>query len=61
MAKTIVITLRIEEDTYNTCKAIAEKEEIPASYVIRRALKRGLNTESKHHIKNTAPTIPEWE
>lgn len=42
MANSTVVTLRVNTDLYNVIKAVAEKEDIPASFVIRRAIKRGL-------------------
>jgi predicted transcriptional regulator len=62
MTQTTVITLRVSTELQEQIKAIAQKEEIPASYIIRRLLKAGLVAEGKHHagqVKTT--TIPEWE
>jgi hypothetical protein len=45
-------------------QGMAQKEEIPASYIIRRLIKAGLNAEGKHlpaQVKTTAPTMPDWE
>ena len=64
MAQTTVITLRVGADLQETIRAMAQKEEIPASYIIRRLIKAGLSAEGKHHagqIKTTAPTMPDWE
>jgi len=41
--KSSVITLRLDTETYNVLQDIAKREEIPVSYVLRRALKKGLN------------------
>jgi predicted transcriptional regulator len=62
MTKTTVITLRVSTELQNTIQAMAQKEEIPASYIIRRLIKAGLNAEGKHlagQVKTTQ--IPEWE
>jgi hypothetical protein len=41
---------------------MAQKEEIPASYIIRRLIKAGLNAEGKHLPSQVKATqIPEWE
>ena len=64
MAQTTVITLRVSTDLQETIKAMAQKEEIPASYIIRRLIKAGLHAVGKHtqgNIKTTAPTMPDWE
>lgn len=42
MSKSTPITLRLDTKLYDAVKAIAAKEDIPASYVIRRLLRRGL-------------------
>jgi predicted DNA binding CopG/RHH family protein len=60
--KTTVITLRITTDLLETLRSQANKEEIPMSYIIRRALKKHLNTEVKPVPKSTETTLPEdWE
>ena len=62
MTKNTVITLRIDEQLNNAIQSIVQKEEIPASYIIRRLIKAGLNAEGKHlagQVKTT--TIPDWE
>jgi hypothetical protein len=64
MTKTTVITLRVSTELQNAIQAMAQKEEIPASYIIRRLIKAGLHAEGKHlggQVKTTNPTIPEWE
>jgi antitoxin component of RelBE/YafQ-DinJ toxin-antitoxin module len=64
MTKNTVITLRIDEELNNIIQAIVQKEEIPASYIIRRLIKAGLHAEGKHlasQVKTTAPTMPDWE
>jgi hypothetical protein len=43
-------------------QAMAQKEEIPASYIIRRLIKAGLNAEGKHlpaQVKTTE--LPDLE
>ena len=59
--KTTIITLRLSQELHNLCKAQADKEEIPVSYVIRRAIKAGLKTETKPQVKSTEVEMPEWE
>jgi predicted DNA binding CopG/RHH family protein len=60
--KTTVITLRIATDLLETIRSQANKEELPMSYIIRRAIKAGLNAETKPVIKSTTTTLPEdWE
>lgn len=59
--KSTIITLRLSHELHDLCKAVADKEEIPVSYVIRRAIKKGLNTESKPVVKSTEVEMPEWE
>jgi hypothetical protein len=64
MTKNTVITLRIDEELNSIIQAIVQKEEIPASYIIRRLIKAGLHAEGKHlasQVKTTAPTMPDWE
>ena len=51
MANSTVVTLRISTDIYNVVREIAEKEDIPASFVIRRAIKKGLGI-----TQSTTPT-----
>ena len=43
MAKSTPITLRLDTDLYKALQSTAKAEEIPVSYVIRRALRKGLN------------------
>ena len=60
--KTTVITLRISTDLLETIRAQANKEELPMSYIIRRAIKAGLKLETKPVPKSTETTLPEdWE
>ena len=59
--KTTVITLRIATDLLETLRSQANKEEIPMSYIIRRALKKHLNAETKPVVKSTEVELPEWE
>jgi response regulator of citrate/malate metabolism len=62
MTKNTVVTLRIDEQLNNTIQSMAQKEEIPASYIIRRLIKAGLNAEGKHLPSQVKATqIPEWE
>ena len=64
MAKNTVITLRISEELQATIQAIASKEEIPASYIIRRLIKAGLHAEGRHLPNNTKKTdlnMQDWE
>jgi predicted transcriptional regulator len=60
--KSTIITLRLSHELHNLCKAQADKEEIPVSYVIRRAIRAGLKAETKPVPKSTETTLPEdWE
>ena len=60
--KTTVITLRLDTKLLETIRSQANKEEIPMSYVIRKAIRTGLNAESKPVVKSTETTLPEdWE
>jgi predicted transcriptional regulator len=59
--KSTVITLRLSHELHNSCKTVADKEEIPVSYVIRRAIKAGLKAETKPQVKSTEVEMPEWE
>lgn len=43
MVKSIPITLRLDTEIYTAIKRIATQEQIPASYVIRRLLRKGLD------------------
>ena len=42
MANSTIITLRIKTEIYDVIKSITHKDDIPISFVIRRAIKRGL-------------------
>lgn len=42
MTKNLVVTLRLPTDTYAEIQRISKSEDIPMSFVIRRALKKGL-------------------
>jgi predicted transcriptional regulator len=59
--KSTVITLRLSQDLHGLCKAQADKEEIPVSYVIRRAIRAGLKAETKPVPKSTEVEMPDWE
>lgn len=64
MAQTTVITLRVGSDLQEVIKAMSQKEEIPASYIIRRLIKAGLHAEGKHLPSNTKKTelnMQDWE
>jgi predicted transcriptional regulator len=63
MAKTTVITLRVDTELQQILQAMAQKEEIPASYVIRRLIKAGLKAEGKMPavVKTTTLTTEDWE
>lgn len=62
MTHSTVITLRIDEQLNGAIQAIVQKEEIPASYVLRRLLKAGLNAEGKHLASQVKTTqLPDWE
>jgi hypothetical protein len=62
MAQTTVITLRVSTELQSTIQGMAQKEEIPASYILRRLIKAGLNAEGKHLASQVKATqIPDWE
>lgn len=42
MTKNLVVTLRLPTDLYAEIQRISKSEDIPMSFVIRRALKKGL-------------------
>ena len=41
--KSKVLSLRLEQDLLESLQAIADREGIPLSYIIRRALRKALN------------------
>lgn len=41
--KSKVLSLRLEQDLLENLQAIADREGIPLSYIIRRALRKALN------------------
>ena len=63
MATTTVITLRINTDLQEVIRTIAQNEEIPASYVIRRLIKAGLKAEGKlpATVKKTELSVEDWQ
>jgi predicted transcriptional regulator len=58
--KTEVITLRLDKEMMEALQAIAKAEEIPVSYVVRRALKKGVSY-SVLPKKDGDLTLPDWE
>jgi predicted transcriptional regulator len=58
--KTAVLTLRLDTDLMDLCKAIAKKEEIPVSIVIRRAIRKGLNTTGLTS-RTDGDQLPDWD
>jgi predicted transcriptional regulator len=58
--KTAVLTLRLDTDLMDLCKAIAKREEIPVSIVIRRAIRKGLNTTGLLP-KTDGDQLPDWD
>jgi predicted transcriptional regulator len=58
--KTAVLTLRLDTDLMDLCKAIAKKEEVPVSIVIRRAIRKGLNTTGLLP-KTGDEQLPDWD
>ena len=58
--KNTVITLRLDTETYNVVHEMAKKEEIPVSYVLRRAIKKGLNLPILAKEQNRLD-LPDWE
>jgi predicted DNA binding CopG/RHH family protein len=61
MTKTTVVTLRLDTNLLETIRAQANKEELPMSYIIRRAIKKSLETEIKPPAKSTDVSMPDWE
>ena len=63
MAQTTVISLRLGADLQETIRVMAQKEEIPASYIIRRLIKAGLHAEGKHLPSQVKATTlnTDWE
>jgi len=58
--KTAVLTLRLDTELMDLCKAIAKKEEVPLSIVIRKAIRKGLNTTGLIP-KNDGDQLPDWD
>lgn len=56
MANSTIVTLRLSTEIYGVIRAIAEKDDIPVSFVIRRALKKGLGLQQSTTSTNTANT-----
>lgn len=66
MARSTPITLRLDTDLYTVLRTTAANEDIPVSYVIRRALRKGLGlpklSDANPEIKDTSTEIAtEWE
>ena len=59
--KSTILTLRLPHELYAQCKTVADKEEIPVSYVIRRAIRAGLKLDQKPQVKSTEVELPDWE
>lgn len=59
--KTTVITLRLDTKLLEAIRSQANKEELPMSYIIRKAIKTGLNAENKPVPKSTEVEMPDWE
>lgn len=60
-SKTTVITLRLDSKLLEAIREHANKEELPMSYIIRKAIKTGLNIPAKPVVKSTEVTMPDWE
>jgi hypothetical protein len=58
--KTAVLTLRLDTDLMDLCKAIAKKEEVPVSIVIRRAIRKGLNMTGLTS-RTDGDQLPDWD
>ena len=56
MANSTIVTLRLSTEIYGVIRAIAEKDDIPVSFVIRRALKKGLGLQHPTTSAHTANT-----
>lgn len=52
--KSHIVTLRLTTDIYDVVQKIAKTDDIPQSFVIRRALKKGLGIQETTSI--TPPT-----
>lgn len=65
MAKSTPITLRLDTELYAALQDIASREDIPTSYVIRRAIRKGLGMApkgSQNAVKDTTAELAEsWE
>jgi predicted transcriptional regulator len=58
--KTAVLTLRLDTELMDLCKAIAKKEEVPVSIVIRRAIRKGLNATGLTS-RTDGDQLPDWD
>jgi predicted transcriptional regulator len=58
--KTAVLTLRLDTELMDLCKAIAKREEIPVSIVIRRAIRKGLNMTGLTS-RTDGDQLPDWD
>jgi predicted transcriptional regulator len=58
--KTAVLTLRLDTELMDLCKAIAKREEIPVSIVIRRAIRKGLNATGLTS-RTDGDQLPDWD
>ena len=67
MANSTIVTLRLSTEIYGVIRAIAEKDDIPVSFVIRRALKKGLGIQQSATPSATQSTtkadeiVEAWE
>lgn len=59
-SKTRLFSIRIDNDILKHVQEIAEKEDLPVSYILRKALRKGLNMPQL--AKDTPVQLPEnWE
>ena len=67
MSNSTVVTLRLPTEIYTVVRSIADKDDIPVSFVIRRALKKGLGIQQSATPSATQSTtkadeiVEAWE
>ena len=61
MAKSISISLRLGAELLEQVHAIAKREDIPASYILRRLIKNGLQADHKK-VQSAQAELPSgWD
>lgn len=58
--KSVVMSIRVEADLYAHLKKVSEREDIPVSLLIRRAIKKGLNLPVLAKEAERV-SMPDWE